>query len=152
MLSGVPGMVSPLLQSAKWTVSNSSSDLVVAAPDGSTVTVAKSAALTQSVTVVALPAGAYLLSCVAKSTTAFAGTLTLTATVGITGALTSCISTPYDLKAAVSNSNLSVALPATPIVSVAGSNVILALTSTVNNITSISAGSVTIWLVWCLLP
>jgi len=93
-----------------------------------------------------------VLSCVIKTTTAFTGTATLTATLGITGTLTACISTPFDLKAAVSNTNFSVALPTTPIVSYAGTNLILALTSTIDNITSISAGAVDVTITWQVLP
>ena len=43
----------------------------------------------------ALPANAFIASCVVKTTTAFTGTTTLTATVGNTGALTSCVSVPF---------------------------------------------------------
>jgi hypothetical protein len=42
--------------------------------------------------------------------------------------------------------------PATPIVSFAGTNVILALTSTVDNLSSISTGAISIWLTWSTLP
>jgi hypothetical protein len=148
----VPGNPGATVQTAKWTVSNSGSNINVANLDGSTTGVAKAAAVTQSVTVFALPAKAMVLSCVVKTGTAFTGTTTLTATVGITGTLTACVSAPYDMQAAVTNTNLSVALPATPIVSIAGTNLILALTSTIDNITAISAGSVQIWITWTVLP
>jgi hypothetical protein len=139
-------------QIAKWTVANSGSNFLITNPDGTTSTVAKAAAITQSVTVFALPANGKILDCTVKTTTAFAGTATLTSTLGVTGSLTGCIGTAYDMKAAVSNTNFSVALPATPIVSFAGTNVILALTSTVENISSISAGAISIWLTWSTLP
>lgn len=148
----VPMSPGGVTQTGKWIVSNSGANLLITNPDGTTSTVAKTAGITQSVTVFALPANGVILSCTAKTGTAFTGTTTLTATVGITGSLTGCISTPYDMKAAVSNTNLSIALPTTPIASVAGTNVVLALTATVDNLTSISAGSITIWLTWFVLP
>ncbi len=140
------------VQSAKWTVANSTTNLQITQPTGATSLVAKAAAVTQSVTLFALPAKALVLSCVVKSTTAFTGTTTLVATVGITGTLTACVSTPFDLKAAVSATTFSVALPTTPIVSYAGTNLILALTSTIDNITSISAGVVDVTITWQVLP
>jgi len=139
-------------QAAKWTVANSTTNLQVTQPTGATSLVAKAAAVTQSVTLFALPAKALVLSCVIKSTTAFAGTTTLTATLGITGTLTACVSAPFDLKAAVTNTNFSVALPAAPIVSYAGTNLILALTSTIDNITAISSGAVDVTITWIVLP
>lgn len=139
-------------QSGKWNVANSGANLVITDPLGGTATVAKAAAVTQSVTVFALPAKAMVLSCVVKTGTAFTGTTTLTATLGITGTLTACVSTPYNLQAAVTATNFSVVLPTTPIVSYAGTNLILALTSTVQNISSISAGSVDVTITWQTLP
>lgn len=138
--------------SSKWSVANSSTNLTITNLAGTVVTTAKAAATTQSLTIFALPAKALVLSCVIKSTTAFTGTTTLTATLGITGTLTACVSTPFDLKAAVANTNFSVALPATPIVSYAGTNLILALTSTIDNISSISAGAVDVTITWEVLP
>ena len=140
------------IQSGKWSVANSSTNLVITNPLGATTTIAKAAAVTQSVTVFALPAQAMVLSCVVKSGTAFTGTTTLTATLGITGTLTACVSTPYNLMAAVSAANFSAVLPATPIVSYVGTNLILALTSTVQNISSVSAGSVDVTITWQVLP
>jgi len=147
----VPTNPGAVVQSAKWSVANSSTNLTVTNQAGTVVTTAKAAAVTQSLTIFALPAKAMVLSCVLKSTTAFTGTATLTATLGITGTLTACVSTPFDLMAAVSNTNFSVALPA-PIVSYAGTNLILALTSTVQNISSISAGAVDVTITWQVLP
>jgi len=147
-LSTNPGAV---IQSAKWAVANSSTNLTVTNQAGTVVTTAKAAATSQSLTIFALPVKAMILSCVLKSTTAFTGTATLTATLGVTGTLTACISTSYDLEAAVSNTNFSVALPA-PVVTYAGTNLILALTSTVQNISSISAGAVDVTITWQVLP
>lgn len=144
-----PGSV-PMV--GKWTVANSGGNFLITDPSGATTTVAKAAATTQSVTIFALPANSVLLGCTAKSTTAFTGTTTLTATVGVTGTLTACIATPFDLKAAVANTNVSVALALTPTVNIAGTNLILALTSTVDNLSSVSAGAVSVWVTWMVLP
>src|SRR4029077_6294474 len=76
-----PGAV---VQSAKWTIANSSTNLTITNQAGPVVTTAKSAATTQSLTIFALPAKALVLSCVVKSTTAFTGTTTLVATLGVT--------------------------------------------------------------------
>lgn len=139
-------------QVGKWIVANSGANFLITNPDGTTSTVAKAAATTQSVVVFAIPANGAVLSCTAKTGTAFTGTTALVATVGITGTLNACVATSYDLQAAVSNTNVSVALGLTPIVSVAGTNLILALTSTIDNVSAISAGSVTIWMTWYILP
>ncbi len=117
-----------------------------------TASVAKAAALTQSVTLYTLPANAFVDSCVVKSTTAVAGTTTLTATLGVTGALTSCVSTPFDLNAAVSNTNVASISPTAPVLSVAGTSLILALTGTVSNLSSISAGAISVWVKLSVLP
>jgi len=148
----VPTNPGASVQSAKWSIANSSTNLTITNQAGTVVTTAKAAATTQSLIIFALPAKAMVLSCVVKSTTAFTGTTTLTATLGITGTLTACVSTPFDLMAAVANTNFSVALPTTPIVSYAGTNLILALTSTVQNISSISAGAVDVTITWEVLP
>lgn len=139
-------------QVGKWTVANSSTNFLITNPDGTTSTVAKAAALTQSVTVFALPANTVVLGCVIKTGTAFAGTTTLTATLGVTGTLTACVSGAYDLNAAVTNTNLTAVALSVPVVTVAGTNALLALTSTISNLSSISIGSVTIWLTTYTLP
>lgn len=138
------------------TVTNSGSNFTVACSPTTTncgtATVAKAAALTQSVVLYALPANSFVDACAVKSATAFAGTTTLTATLGTTGALTSCIATPFDLNAAVSNTNLSSIGLTAPVVSVAGTNLTLALTGTVSNISAISAGAVSVWIRLSVLP
>jgi hypothetical protein len=141
------------VQSAKWSIANSGANFTITNQVGTVVTTAKSAATTQSLTIFALPAKAMVLSCIVKSTTAFTGMqATLTATLGVTGTLTACVSTPFDLMAAVANTNFSVALPTVPIVSYAGTNLILALTSTVANISTITAGAVDVTITWQVLP
>jgi len=144
----------------KITVSNSGSNLTVACvpttTNCGTATVAKAAATTQSVTVYTLPANGYVLGCPqVKTTTAFTGTTTLTSTLGVTGALTFFFSTVFDMKAAVSATNFA---PSNNICLAQGSTtrssiaVILALTSTVENISSISAGVVEVQIPITVLP
>jgi hypothetical protein len=141
----------------KVTVSNSTSNFtVVCAPAISqcgTSPVAKAAATSQSV-VLATPAVTFIVDeCLIKTATAFAGTTTLTATVGITGSLTSCTSVAYDMNAAVSNTNFGRTTVLPSAISFNGTDaVILALTSTINNMTAISAGSVVVWLKVVFLP
>ncbi len=151
MVVATPMNPGPIVQSAKWTVANSGSNFLITNPDATTSTVAKAAGVTQSVVMFALPAKAVITSCYIKSNTAFTGTLTLTGSVGVTGSLTGCLGV-YDLQAAVSNTNLSAAALTTPIVSIAGTNLILALVSTIDNLTSVSAGSVSVWITWSILP
>lgn len=80
-----------MMQTGKWIVANSGANFLITNPDGTTSTVAKAAATTQSVVMFALPANAVVLGCTAKSGTAFTGTTALTATVGVTGTLTACV-------------------------------------------------------------
>lgn len=152
MMSYVPQSPGAISQVGKWVVANSTTNLQITNPDGTTSLVAKAAATTQSLTFFTLPANAVIESCLLKTTTAFTGTTTLTATAGITGSLTACVSAAYDLKAAVSNTNLSTPIAIIPTPSIASTAAVLALTSTVDNISSISAGSVTIWMKWYVLP
>lgn len=142
----------PVLQVGKWTVANSTTNFLITNPDGTTNTVAKAAALTQSVTVFALPANTVVVGCIMKTGTAFAGTTTLTGTLGVTGTLTACVSTPYDLNATVTATNLTAATLTVPVVTIAGTNALLALTATVSNISAISTGSVSIWITSYTLP
>jgi hypothetical protein len=148
----VPANPGATIQSAKWSIANSSTNLTITNQAGTVVTTAKAAATTQSLTIFALPAKAMVLSCVVKSTTAFTGTTTLVATLGITGTLTACVSTPFDLKAAVAVGNFGPPTLTVPIITYAGTNLILALTSTIDNISSISAGVVDVTITWQILP
>jgi len=117
----------------------------------------KTAGLTQSVTLFQLPANGYLNSYRIKSATACTGTTTLLTGFGTASNpnlfLVSAI-TGYDLMAAVSATNLSLALPL-----VMGSdttaavNVVGSLTSTVSNIDQIVTGcSFAVWALWSVLP
>jgi hypothetical protein len=130
-----------------WTMANSTTNLAVSVNGSTATNTAKAAALTQSITLFALSPLMRVTSYTAKTSTAFAGTTTLTSTLGDSvGTTTSYSSTLYDLKAAVSNTNFQdsgaggITLPKH--VTEAGSNVIVGLISTVANISSISAGSV----------
>ena len=144
----------------KITISNSGSNLTVTCvpttANCGTATVAKAAATTQSVTVYTLPANGYVFGCPqVKTTTAFIGPTTLTSTLGLTGSLTFFFSTVFDLKAAVSATNFA---PASNICLAQGSttrsstDVILALTSTIENISSVSAGVVEVQIPITVLP
>lgn len=117
----------------------------------------KTAGLTQSVTLVQLSANGYVSSYRIKSATACTGTTTLLTGFGTASTpdlfLVSAV-TGYDLKAAVSATNFTVALPL-----VAGSdttaavNLVASLTTTVDNIDQIVAGcSFTVWVLWSVIP
>lgn len=147
-------LTSPAIpMTCRYTVSNSGVNLAVFdACAGTTTNIAKAAATTQSVTLFTIPAKGQILSCTSKTVTAFVGPTTLTSTVGVTGSLTGCDATVFNLKTAVGNTQLSVALPATPVLSYAGVAVVLALTTTIDNVTTISAGSVDVIITWQVLP
>lgn len=115
--------------------------------------VAKAGATTQTVTLVT-PGVAFVLdNCIVKSGTAFTGTTTLTGTIGVTGSLTGCVSVAYDLMAAVAAGNRGIPTIVPTTTSFNGTDAItLALISTIQNISSVSAGSVTIWLKIAYLP
>lgn len=137
----------------KWIIANSGANFLITKPDGTTTTVAKAAAVTQSVSLLTPGVTFKLTDCVIKSGTAFTGTTTLTATVGITGTLTGCVSVAYDMKAAVSSTNFGIPTIATSAMSTNGTDaLILALTSTIDNLSSVSAGSVTVWVRLEYLP
>lgn len=137
----------------KWTVANSSTNLLITNPDGSTNTVAKAAATTQSVTLLTPGVNFIALNAAIKSGTAFTGTSALVGTIGKTGALTGLVSVAYDLKAAVAVTNFGIPTLVPACASFNGTDaIILALTSTIDNISSISAGSVSIWVLLAYLP
>lgn len=144
----------------KVTVTNSTTNLTVTCAGPASFTgicgtspVAKAGAVTQSVTLLTPATNFVVDNCIVKSATAFTGTTTLTATLGITGSLTGCVSVAYDLKAAVAVANRGIPTVVPSIASFNGTDaVILALTSTIDNISSISAGSVVIWIKVVFLP
>lgn len=102
---------------------------------------AVTAGLTQSVPLWWISPKYKIVSTEMRTTTAFTGTTTLTATLGdsVGGGTIYSQSTPYNLQTAVGNTNFQDFTPNTS-ASLAGSNLVLSLTSSVNNLTSISAG------------
>ena len=104
----------------------------------------KTAGVTQSVTLVQLPAGGFVQSFRIKSVTACTGTTTLLAGLGTATSadyfLVSAV-TGYNLKAAVSATNYTTALPLlTGSTTSAAVNLVASLTSTVENIDQTVAG------------
>jgi len=119
-------------------------------------TIAKAAGLTQSIPLFALSANGYVISYRIKSATAFVGPTTLLAGLGTTANpnlfLVSAV-TGYNLKAAVSATNLTTALQLVQGSDTASAtSAVLLLTSTVDNLTTISAGVVDVYVLWSVLP
>lgn len=116
----------------------------------------KTAGLTQSVTLFQLSANGYIAAYRIKTATACAGTTTLTTGLGTASTpnffLVSAIG--YDLKAAVSATNITTALPlAMGSDTAAAVNAVASLTATVDNIDQITAGcSFTAWVLSAVLP
>jgi hypothetical protein len=114
------------------------------------------AGLTQDVTVVQLAANGFVDGIRLKTAVAFTGTTTLTATLGTATNNLFYLLAPYDLMAAVSATTFS---PATGYAANLGStttaavNVVLGITSTVQNIDQLAAvKSVDVWLRSAVLP
>jgi len=103
------------------------------------------AGLTQDVTLFTLPAKGYVEQIRIKTGTAFAGTTTATAKLGTSASDTFFLSTAYNLKTAVSATNFA---PATGILAGYGSTTtasiafVVLITTTVENISSLTTGSV----------
>ena len=140
----------------KITVTNSSTNFTVTCAPAiaacGTSPVAKAGAMVQSVVLVTPAVAFKLTDCLVKTGTQFAGPATLTATVGITGTLTGCVSAAYNLEAAVSATNFGIPTLVTSAASTNGTDsIILALTGA-TNITNVSAGSVTVWIRLEYLP
>jgi hypothetical protein len=145
----------------KVTVTNSSTNFTVTCAGPASFTgicgtspVAKTAGTTQSVTLFTPATNFVIDNCIIKTATAFTGMqVTLTGTLGITGSLTGCVSVSYDLMAAVAVGNRGIPTVIPSIASFNGTDAaILALTSTVANISMITAGSVVIWMRVVFLP
>lgn len=140
----------------KCTVTNSTTNLVVTGTGCITATIAKAAALTQTIPLISLPANGYVHSYVIKTSTAFAGTTTLLLGLGTTGTpnlfLVSTV-TGYNANAAVAATNLTTAIPLVQGSDTASAtSVVMPLTATVSNISSISAGAVDVWVIWSVRP
>ena len=156
MLSYFPSNPGPVPMWIKCTVTNSSTNLVVSGTGCTAATIAKAGALTQAVPLFPLLANGFVHNYTLKTSTAFAGTTTLLGGLGTTGTpnmfLVSAV-TGYNMKAAVSATNLSTALPLLNGSDTASAtNVVLQLTSTVDNLTLISAGILDCWILWSVRP
>jgi len=139
----------------KCTVTNNGTDLVVTGTGCTLASTAKAAALTQNIILFALPARGYVSSYRVKSSTAFTGTTTLKAGLGTTASTDFFLvsSTGYDLKAAVSATNMTTTLPlAEGSDTAAGTNAVLSLTSTVDNLSAIATGALDVWVLFSTLP
>lgn len=151
-----PGSPGAVPQWIKCTVTNNSTNLVVSGTGCTAATIAKAAGLTQSIPLFALSANGYVISYRIKSATAFVGPTTLLAGLGTTANpnlfLVSAV-TGYNLKAAVSATNLTTALQLVQGSDTASAtSAVLLLTSTVDNLTTISAGVVDVYVLWSVLP
>jgi len=140
----------------KCTVTNNSTNLVVSGTGCTAATIAKAGGLTQTIPLFPLLANGYVHNYVLKTSTAFAGTTSLLGGLGTTGTpnlfLISAV-TGYNMKTAVSATNLSTALPLVGGSDTASaSNVVLQLTSTIDNLTAISVGAIDIWVLWSVRP
>lgn len=139
----------------KCTVTNNSTNLVVSGTGCTTGNTAKAAALTQSIILFPLPANGHVSEYRMKTSTAFTGTTTLRTGLGTTASTSLYLlsSTGYDLNAAVAATNRSTTIPLAQGADTSSStNIVLSLTSTVNNLSLISAGVVDIWVLWSTLP
>ena len=117
--------------------------------------VARAAGLTQSVTLFQLPANSDLLRYRYKTSTACTGTTTLFVGLGTAASpgLFLVSATGYDLKAAVADTNISVALPLVSIGTAAATNIVASLTATVDNLTAVANGcAFTAWITSGVLP
>lgn len=111
-------------------------------------TLAATAALTANVALVTLPAGSVVLHARIKPTVQWAGTATLTASVGDASGATAYTAT-QDLKAAVANTTF-IANTAPKITTEAAAGVLLAFTATTNNLNVLSAGSLVCTIIYAL--
>ena len=104
------------------------------------------AGLTQAVALFTLPAGGKVIGVYAKNSVAFAGTTTLTVSVGKSGTATH-FSAALDIKAAVADTTVQKTA-----LFKSGQQTALAViatfTSTVDNLTALTAGSVDIWVLF----
>ncbi len=139
----------------KCTVTNSTTNLVVSGTGCTSATIAKAGALTQTIPLFVLPAKGYVHNYRIKTSTAFGGTATLTSGLGTTAAtdLFLVSATGYNLKTAVSNTQITTAQAlVTGSDTAASTSVVLSLTATTDNISSINAGVVDVWVMTSTLP
>jgi hypothetical protein len=135
----------------KYAVDVASTNLVVSQGGVALSTTALAAASTQSLTIVQLPANAYVHGLRIKTRTVFAGPAALTCTVGVTSALTKFISSAFNLFTTVSATQLADAV-AFGNTSTAAINLIVAFTVTTTNMTDITSGAFDLWVDYSVLP
>lgn len=112
------------------------------------------AALTQNLVVFVLPLGGRITDAHIKSAVACTGAATTSVTLGTTGSATYYLSGAYDLKAAVSATNITTAALANRgSDTTASTNVVATITDTTNNVDQIVAGcSFIVYLIASVLP
>lgn len=131
----------------KFNIRVSGVNFIITAPDGVETTVARAAALTQVVNFFTLPTRVFLHAYCEKTAVAFVGVATLTNTIGITGTPTWISGgAPFDMKAAVSQTNFSAAAVGLGADTFDETFATVALTSTVQNLSALSIGSLDLWL------
>jgi hypothetical protein len=114
----------------------------------------QTAALTNAVTLFTLPAKGVILKVIIKHSTAFAGTTTYTLSVGVAGTAVKYIAA-FDVKQAVADGTYSVAATTVNVgveSFASGTAIIATATSTVQNLSSSSAGAADIWVLTATLP
>jgi hypothetical protein len=122
---------------------------------GSGTPVAAAAALTQDIVLFQLPAKGEVSRGRIESSVAATGPTTSVATVGVAGNnhLFLDSGSAYDLMASVSDTNLTTFTPLVGSSTAAAVNVVLNVTTTVQNVSAIAAGtSLYVWLLWAVLP
>ena len=129
-------------------VDHANGNFIITDPSGDQTTVALAAGLTQDLTLCALPANGYVAGVRVKSVVAVTGVTTATLKLGITGTDNLFLSSAYDLAAAVSATNFAPVTTAGNTIgnnSVAATNLVALVTTTVDNITAMTAGEFDIW-------
>jgi hypothetical protein len=114
----------------------------------------QTAALTNSITLVSLPAKTVVYDVIVKHSTVFAGTASYTLSVGITGTLAK-YTAAFNVQQAVSNTAFAtIANTLVPQVEsfTAAVNLLVTATSTTQNLSSSTAGAVDIWVLTSTLP
>lgn len=117
-------------------------------------TALQTAATTNNIELFSLPAKTLIHKVIIKQSTAFLGTATYTLSVGITGTLAKYIAA-YDVTTAVSSSNFGgslVTVNATLEDFLSATSIKVAATSTIQNLSSSSAGAADIWVLTSTLP
>ncbi len=117
-------------------------------------TALQAASTTNNIQLFSLPAKSVMHAVIMKQTTAFAGTLTYTLSVGITGSLAKYLSA-YDVTQAVSDSSFTqsgASVVVQPEDFGSATSIRLAATSTIQNLNQSSAGAVDVYVLTSKLP